>query len=44
MKQFFSSRCNLHGVADLLQPSNEAEGGIGSVGAVEVGGAEVVPL
>src|SRR5205085_6001926 len=31
-------------VADLLKSADQAAGGFGGVGAIEVGGAEVVPL
>ena len=44
MKRLHSSRSRLHGVADLLKPADEAVGGLGGVGSVEVGCPEVVPL
>src|ERR1700687_701296 len=44
MKLTRSGRRDLHCVADLLKPSNEAIGGFLSVGAVEVGSAQIVPL
>ena len=36
MKRSSSSRCELHGVTHLLQPANEASGGLVGVRAVEV--------
>lgn len=36
MKRLHSSRCGLHGVADLLKAADEAVGGLGRVGAVEL--------
>ena len=44
MKLSSSSWCDLHRVADLLKSADQAVGGLLSVGAVEVGGAEVVPF
>ena len=34
----------MDGVADLLQAADQPVGSLGGVGAVEVGGTEVVPL
>src|SRR5437867_10440587 len=44
MKPTPLSRNDLHRVADLLKTADEAVGGLVGVGAVEVGGAQIVPL
>src|SRR5881628_1074513 len=44
MKLIRSSRCELHGVADLLKSAHQAQRCLVSVGAIEVGGAQVVPF
>ena len=44
MKRLCSGRRHLDVVADLLQPADEAVGGLLGVGAIEVGGTQVVPF
>jgi hypothetical protein len=39
-----TSRRGLHDVADPLKPADRPVGGLGGVGAVEVAGAQVMPL